>query len=130
MGVQLCGLLQDNNAAYVTPYNILGELCADHQQPTRFLRATHAVYDEYYDVATARLRETWIDEIIKTAAQEQDAVQVPQLILGKIRHQLDGASSARTQSLSQTEKPALEMRETRSLGHLSHSSPSIPGSGC
>ena len=54
--------LQDNNAADVTPQDMLGELCADNQQLTRFLRATHAVCDEYHDVATASLIEIWIDE--------------------------------------------------------------------
>src|SRR5881397_3737750 len=54
--------LQDNNAAAVVPPDMLGELCADNQQLTRFLRATHAVCDEYHDVATASLIENWIDE--------------------------------------------------------------------
>ena len=54
--------LQDNNAVDVTPQDMLGELCADNQQLTRFLRATHAVCDEYHDVATASLIENWIDE--------------------------------------------------------------------
>ena len=54
--------LQDNNAADVTPQDMLGELGADNQQLTRFLRATHAVCDEYHDVATASLIENWIDE--------------------------------------------------------------------
>jgi starvation-inducible DNA-binding protein len=54
--------LQDNNAADVTPQDMLGELCTDNQQLTRFLRATHAVCDEYHDVATASLIENWIDE--------------------------------------------------------------------
>jgi len=54
--------VQDNNAADVTPQDMLGELCADNQQLTRFLRATHAVCDAYHDVATASLIENWIDE--------------------------------------------------------------------
>ena len=41
---------------------MLGELGADNQQLTRFLRATHAVCDEYRNVATASLIENWIDE--------------------------------------------------------------------
>jgi len=54
--------VQDNNDDDVTPQDMLAELCADHQQLTRFLRATHAVCDEYHDVATASLIETWIDD--------------------------------------------------------------------
>jgi starvation-inducible DNA-binding protein len=54
--------VQDNNAADVTPQDMLGELCADNQQLARFLRATHAVCDAYHDVATASLIENWIDE--------------------------------------------------------------------
>jgi starvation-inducible DNA-binding protein len=54
--------VQDNNAADVMPQDMLAELCADNQQLTGFLRATHAVCDEYHDVATASLIETWIDE--------------------------------------------------------------------
>jgi starvation-inducible DNA-binding protein len=54
--------VQDNNAADVTPQDMLAELCADNQQLTRFLRATHAVCEEYHDVATASLIENWIDE--------------------------------------------------------------------
>ena len=41
---------------------MLRDLCADNQQLTRFLRATYAVCDEHYDVATASVIENWIDE--------------------------------------------------------------------
>jgi starvation-inducible DNA-binding protein len=54
--------LQDDNDASIAPMNILSELCADNQQRTRFLCATHAVCDEHQDVATASLIENWIDE--------------------------------------------------------------------
>jgi len=46
--------LLDNNDAGVTPQDMLAELCADNQQLTRFLRATHAVCDAQNDVATAQ----------------------------------------------------------------------------
>jgi starvation-inducible DNA-binding protein len=54
--------LRDNNDAFVPPKQMLVELCADNQELTRSLRATHAVCDEYNDVATASLIEVWIDE--------------------------------------------------------------------
>jgi starvation-inducible DNA-binding protein len=54
--------LKDNNAEVVSPKEMLNELCADNQQLTRFLRATHEVCDRHNDVATASLIETWIDE--------------------------------------------------------------------
>jgi starvation-inducible DNA-binding protein len=54
--------LRDNNEAFVVPRQMLAELCEDNQQLTHSLRATHAVCDEYNDVATASLIEVWIDE--------------------------------------------------------------------
>jgi starvation-inducible DNA-binding protein len=54
--------LRDNNEAFVPPKQMLTELRADNQELTRSLRATHAVCDEYNDVATASLIEVWIDE--------------------------------------------------------------------
>ena len=54
--------LKDNNDEYVSPKEMLAELCDDNQQLTRFLRATHEVCDEHNDVATASLIENWIDE--------------------------------------------------------------------
>jgi starvation-inducible DNA-binding protein len=54
--------LKDNNAESVTPKEMLTEVCADNQQLTRFLRATHEVCDKHGDVATASLLENWINE--------------------------------------------------------------------
>ena len=54
--------LKDNDREGVSPKEMLGELCADNQQLTRSLRATHEVCDRHNDVATASLIETWIDE--------------------------------------------------------------------
>src|SRR6266404_5935673 len=54
--------LQDNNEEFVTPNEMLAELCNDNQQLTRSLRSTHEVCDRQNDVATASLIETWIDE--------------------------------------------------------------------
>lgn len=54
--------LQDNNEEFVTPKDMLAELCADNQQLTRSLRSMHEVCEQHHDVATASLIENWIDE--------------------------------------------------------------------
>ena len=54
--------LQDNNEEFVTPNEMLTELCNDNQQLTRSLRSAHELCDRHNDVATASLIETWIDE--------------------------------------------------------------------
>jgi starvation-inducible DNA-binding protein len=54
--------LKDNNEEGISPPDMISELCADNQQLTRSLRATHEVCDRHDDVATASLIETWIDE--------------------------------------------------------------------
>ena len=54
--------LQDNNEEFVTPNEMLAELCNDNQQLTRSLRSAHEVCERHNDVATASLIETWIDE--------------------------------------------------------------------
>jgi starvation-inducible DNA-binding protein len=54
--------LKDNNDEFVTPVDMLRELCDDNQQLTRSLRAAHEVCDEHGDVATTSLIEVWIDE--------------------------------------------------------------------
>jgi len=54
--------LKDNNAEFVSPKEMLGELCTDNEQLTRFLRSTHEICDRHNDVATASLIENWIDE--------------------------------------------------------------------
>jgi starvation-inducible DNA-binding protein len=54
--------LQDNDEAFVAPYDMLVELAEDNQRLTQLLRATHEVCDEHNDVATASLIENWIDE--------------------------------------------------------------------
>lgn len=54
--------LLDNDAEYVTPQDMLAELADDNRRLTGFLRATHAVCEEYNDVASTSLIEVWIDE--------------------------------------------------------------------
>ncbi len=54
--------LLDNDAAFVTPLDMLAELRDDNKQLTAEMRRTHALCDDYKDVATASLLEVWIDE--------------------------------------------------------------------
>jgi starvation-inducible DNA-binding protein len=54
--------LLDNDAEFVTPRDMLAELREDNKQLTSEMRRTHAVCEEYDDVATASLIEVWIDE--------------------------------------------------------------------
>ena len=54
--------LQDNNADFVGPKEMLAELADDNQQLVKFLRSTHEICDQHNDVATASLIENWIDE--------------------------------------------------------------------
>ena len=52
----------DNDAEYVDPEDMLAELCEDNKVLAARLREAHNVCDEYRDLATASLIETWIDE--------------------------------------------------------------------
>jgi starvation-inducible DNA-binding protein len=54
--------LLDNDAAYVTPLDMLAELRDDNKQLANEMRRTHGLCDEHQDVATASLLEVWIDE--------------------------------------------------------------------
>jgi starvation-inducible DNA-binding protein len=52
----------DNDAEYVDPEDMLAEICEDNKVLAARLRESHNVCDEYRDLATASLIETWIDE--------------------------------------------------------------------
>ena len=54
--------LADNDAAYVTPDDMLAELRDDNQRMVASMRETHDVCDEHNDVATTSLLEVYIDE--------------------------------------------------------------------
>ena len=54
--------IEDNNADFVTPLDMLAELRDDNKQLAANLRETHDLCDEHRDVATASLIEVWIDE--------------------------------------------------------------------
>jgi starvation-inducible DNA-binding protein len=54
--------LADNDAAYVTPDDMLAELRDDNQRVVASMREAHGLCDEHEDVATASLLEVYIDE--------------------------------------------------------------------
>ena len=54
--------LLENDADFVTPLDMLAELREDNKQLAAEMRRTHALCDDYEDVATASLLEVWIDE--------------------------------------------------------------------
>ena len=54
--------LEDNDAAYVDPQDMLAELREDNQRNIQAMREAHDVCDEHNDVATASLIENWMDE--------------------------------------------------------------------
>lgn len=54
--------IADNDADFVTPADMLAELKEDNERMAGFMRETHALCDQYHDVATASLLEVWIDE--------------------------------------------------------------------
>jgi starvation-inducible DNA-binding protein len=54
--------ITDNDAAYVTPQDMLAELREDNGELTKRMRLAHEMIDEQKDVATASLLEVFIDE--------------------------------------------------------------------
>jgi starvation-inducible DNA-binding protein len=54
--------IEDNDADFVTPMDMLAELRDDNKELAARLRETHDLCDEHGDVATASLLEVWIDE--------------------------------------------------------------------
>jgi starvation-inducible DNA-binding protein len=54
--------VQDNDADFVSPQDMLAELRDDNKDLTQRLREVHDLCDEHGDVATASLIEQWIDE--------------------------------------------------------------------
>jgi starvation-inducible DNA-binding protein len=54
--------IQDNDADYVTPSDMLSELHEDEKAFVLSMRAIHALCDDAGDVATASLLENWIDQ--------------------------------------------------------------------
>ena len=54
--------VKDNDAEYVDPLDMLAELREDNQELATRLREVHDMVDEYRDIGTASLIESWIDE--------------------------------------------------------------------
>ena len=54
--------VRDNDATYVEPSDMLGELLEDNRALTLGFREAHNVCEEHHDVATTSLLEVWIDE--------------------------------------------------------------------
>ena len=54
--------IEDNDADFVAPEDMLAELKEDNLALTLRMRQTHNVCDEHGDVATASLIENWIEE--------------------------------------------------------------------
>ncbi|KZC34019.1 DNA starvation/stationary phase protection protein, partial [Rhodanobacter sp. FW510-R12] len=54
--------VNDNDADYVEPTDMLAELREDNQALAARLREAHGVCEERRDIATASLIEEWIDE--------------------------------------------------------------------
>src|SRR6201997_3166848 len=57
--------LADNDAEYVDPLDMLGELREDNKSLIKSMRTTHILCEGHGDVATASLLEVWIDEAEK-----------------------------------------------------------------
>jgi len=54
--------IEDNDADFVTPLDMLAELRDDNQRLASRMREAHNVCEEHGDVATTSLIEVWIDE--------------------------------------------------------------------
>jgi len=54
--------VEDNDADYVEPQDMLAEVREDNKELAARLREVHNVCDEHRDIATASLIEVWIDE--------------------------------------------------------------------
>jgi len=54
--------VEDNDAVYVEPADMLAELCEDNKNMAARLREAHEVCEAHKDLATASLIEVWIDE--------------------------------------------------------------------
>jgi starvation-inducible DNA-binding protein len=54
--------VEDNDADYVEPLDMLAELRDDNKELAARLREAHNVCEEHRDIATASLIEVWIDE--------------------------------------------------------------------
>jgi starvation-inducible DNA-binding protein len=54
--------VEDNDATFVEPSDMLAELREDNKALAASLREAHNVCEEHHDIATASLIEVWVDE--------------------------------------------------------------------
>lgn len=54
--------IDDNDAEFVTPLDMLAELADDNRRLAASMREAHSLCDEKGDIATASLIEVWVDE--------------------------------------------------------------------
>jgi starvation-inducible DNA-binding protein len=54
--------IKDNDAAFVSPLDMLTELMADNKSVAASMRKAHELCDDHKDVATASLLEVYIDD--------------------------------------------------------------------
>lgn len=54
--------VKNNDADFVSPLDMLKELCADNKAMAANMRKAHEICDDHKDVATASLLENYIDE--------------------------------------------------------------------
>jgi starvation-inducible DNA-binding protein len=62
---KLQSVIEDNDADFVPPGNMLRELMNDNKKVAEAMRKAHEVADEHEDAATASLIENWLDETEK-----------------------------------------------------------------
>jgi starvation-inducible DNA-binding protein len=75
--IQRLQRVEDNDADFVTPLDMLAELRDDNKQLVAHMRVTHDLCDEHGDVATASLLENWIDEAERRTWFLFEATRVP-----------------------------------------------------
>lgn len=54
--------IEDNDADFAEPEDMLAELCEDNKTLAARLREAHGLCEEHRDIASCSLIETWIDE--------------------------------------------------------------------
>jgi len=69
--------IQDNDAPFVTPQDMLAELREDNVDLVKRMRATHELCDEHGDVATTSQLEIYIDETERRAWFLYEASHIP-----------------------------------------------------
>jgi starvation-inducible DNA-binding protein len=69
--------IPDNDAAFVTPQDMLAELREDNAALARSFRAAHEVADEHGDVATTSQLEVYIDETERRTWFLAEASRIP-----------------------------------------------------